>query len=48
MAAGRNIDGDRLRETERYRRVARDGETYWGYVRYEFTASALQEFGTTD
>ena len=41
-------DGAALRESERYREVAVGGRSYWGYVRYEFGAPALQEFGTTD
>jgi hypothetical protein len=39
--------GASLRESTRYREVAPGARRYWGYVRYEFNATALQEFGTT-
>lgn len=40
-------DGESLRKSTRHREVA-VGQSYWGYVHYEFSAPALQEFGTTD
>jgi len=43
-----NPEGEQLRSMVRYREVGRASTTYWGYVRYEFDAPALQEFGTTD
>lgn len=41
-------EGENLRSMVRYREVGRESDTYWGYVRYDFNAPALQEFGTTD
>jgi hypothetical protein len=40
-------NGTSLRESTRYREVTPGARQYWGYVRYEFDAPALQEFGTT-
>jgi hypothetical protein len=40
-------NGTSLRESTRYREVTPGARRYWGYVRYEFNAPALQEFGTT-
>lgn len=40
-------NGTGLREMRRYREVARGSGSYRGYVRFDTTVPALQEFGTT-
>jgi hypothetical protein len=42
------LDGRPLRNTRRYRTVARGGSSYQGLVRYNESVDALQEFGTID
>jgi predicted small lipoprotein YifL len=37
-----------LRRTNWYREVADSDRQYWGFVRYNASVNALQEFGTTD
>lgn len=41
-------DSRPLRNTTKYRKVARGGASYWGLVRYNASVNALQEFGTID
>jgi len=40
-------NGTGLREMRRYREVARGGDSYRGYVRFDTAVPAFQEFGTT-